>query len=110
MGLPITPDRVMDTGERIKQKVAAALEPLHLQLINESHQHAGPATDSHFKLVVVANAFMGLGRVRRHQLLYRLLEQELQGPVHALALHLYSPEEWVPDQVPQSPACAGKNK
>ena len=100
----------MDTGERIKQKVVAALEPLHLQLTNESHMHAGPATDSHFKLVVVANGFRGLGKVKRHQLLYRMLGDELQGPVHALALHLYTPEEWAPHLVTESPLCAGKNK
>ncbi len=94
----------------IRGKVAAALQPVHLELINESHMHAGPRTDSHFKLVTVSTAFEGLNKVKRHQLVYRLLGEELAGPVHALALHLYTPAEWETQAVPASPLCAGANK
>jgi BolA protein len=94
----------------IAQKVSAALLPVHLELLNESHMHAGPRTDSHFKLVAVATAFEGLNKVKRHQLVYRLLGEELAGPVHALALHLYTPAEWEKQVVPASPLCAGTNK
>lgn len=94
----------------IEQKVRAALQPSHLELHNESHMHAGPATASHFKLIAVSTEFAGLPKVRRHQLLYRLLSAELAGSVHALALHLYTPEEWETQSVPASPLCAGKNK
>jgi BolA protein len=100
----------MDTGTRIEQKIQAALRPVHLQLVNESHMHAGPATDSHFKLIAVATAFSGLNKVKRHQLVYRMLSEELAGPVHALALHLYAPDEWQEQNVPASPQCEGKNK
>jgi BolA family transcriptional regulator, general stress-responsive regulator len=94
----------------IEQKVAAAFNPAHLELLNESHMHAGPRTDSHFKLVAVSAAFEGLNKVKRHQLVYRLLGEELAGPVHALALHLYTPAEWESQTVPASPLCAGSNK
>jgi BolA protein len=94
----------------IEQKVASALQPTHLELLNESHMHAGPRTDSHFKLVAVSAAFAGLSKVKRHQLVYRLLGEELAGPVHALALHLYTPGEWKEQVVPTSPLCAGTNK
>lgn len=97
-------------AQAIEQKVKVALQPSHLELSNESHLHAGPRTDSHFKLVMVADAFRGLSKVKRHQLVYRLLSAELAGPVHALALHLYSPEEWGEQVVPASPLCAGANK
>lgn len=105
----------MDIADRIKQKVGAAVQPEHVELVNESHMHAGPATDSHFKLVVVSRAFESLGRVRRHQLLYQALQDELQasgkgGPVHALALHLYAPAEWQGSTVPASPTCAGQHR
>lgn len=90
----------------IKDKVQQSLQPQQLQLENESHMHAGPRTDSHFKLVVVAEAFRGLSKVKRHQRLYQLLNAELQGPVHALALHLYTPEEWQEASVPASPLCS----
>lgn len=100
----------MSVSERIEQKVRTALQPLQLEVLNESHLHAGPRTESHFKLVVVATAFSGLNKVKRHQLLYRLLADELASGVHALALHLYAPEEWQSAQVQDSPLCAGKNK
>jgi len=95
----------------IENKLSTACKPQHMELLNESHMHAGPATDSHFKLVLVTAEFDGLNRVKRHQMVYRILAEELAGPVHALALHLYSPEEWqVQSSVPDSPECAGKNK
>lgn len=87
----------MSIADRIQAKVSLALQPEHVELVNESHLHAGPATDSHFKLVVVAAAFQGQNRVKRHQAVYRVLQEELQsggqgGSVHALALHLYTPK------------------
>lgn len=94
----------------IEGKVAAAFQPVHLDVLNESHMHAGPRTDSHFKIVAVSSAFEGLSKVKRHQLVYRLLGDELAGPVHALALHLYTPAEWESQAVPASPLCAGANK
>jgi BolA protein len=94
----------------IASKVVAAFQPVHIELTNESHLHAGPRTDSHFKLVAVAGAFEGLNKVKRHQLVYRLLAEELAGPVHALALHLFTPSEWESQVVPASPLCAGSNK
>lgn len=105
----------MTIADRLKAKVNLALHPIHMELANESHLHAGPATDSHFKLVVVAEAFRGQGRVQRHQAVYRALQDELQsaglgGSVHALALHLYTPEEWTAVDVPASPLCAGQHK
>lgn len=95
--------------QAITQKVQQSLQPLQLQLENESHMHAGPRTDSHFKLIVVAEAFRGLSKVKRHQRLYQLLQAELQGPVHALALHLYTPEEWLDAAVPASPLCSNNH-
>ena len=81
-------------AESITNKLTAALQPEHLELVNESHMHAGPATDSHFNLVLVSQHFAELNKVRRHQAVYRILAEEMATQVHALALHLYSPEEW----------------
>lgn len=100
----------MSVANDIESKLTAACAPVHMELVNESHMHAGPATESHFKLVLVAPMFDGLSRVRRHQAIYKILADELAGPVHALALHLYAPDEWNhQDGVPASPLCAGKN-
>lgn len=101
----------MSIARSIHDKLTRGLAPQHLDIINESHRHAGAATESHFKLVVVADAFSGLGPVKRHQTLYRLLAEELAGPVHALALHAYTPEEWrASGEAPPSPACRGGSK
>lgn len=96
----------MSIAETIKSKLQI-LEPSHLELINESHMHAAQASDSHYKLILVSAHFEGLRTVVRHQKIYGLLAEELRYPVHALAMHLYSPEEWQHSQVPNSPNCMG---
>mgnify|MGYP001282603607 CR=1 FL=1 len=97
----------MSVEQVILDKVQT-LTPEHVQLLNESHMHAGPATDSHYKLVLVSAAFDGKRAVARHQMVYGLLAEELKGPVHALALHLFTPTEWAASQdVPASPNCQG---
>jgi len=100
----------VDIEEQIKQKLTENFQPSHLELDNESYMHAGPATDSHFKLTLVSAEFSGLNAVKRHQAVYRVLREELSGSVHALEMHLYSGEEWEAiKDVPESPLCAGKN-
>ncbi|MBM94657.1 MAG: transcriptional regulator [Oceanospirillaceae bacterium] len=98
----------MNTETQIREKLVS-LNAAHVEIINESHMHAGPATDSHFKLILVSEAFEGRRAVQRHQQVYGLLKQELDGPVHALALHLYTPAEWQEAEVPASPSCQGKH-
>ncbi|PCJ39673.1 MAG: transcriptional regulator [SAR86 cluster bacterium] len=101
----------MDVEEQITSKVQGAFKPIHLKLLNESHMHAGTATDSHFNLLLVSQGFESLKKVQRHQAVYKVLNEELAGPVHALALHLYSPEEWAASEqeISKSPNCSGKN-
>jgi BolA family transcriptional regulator, general stress-responsive regulator len=101
----------MNLEEQITSKIQKAFEPEHLELLNESHMHAGIATDSHFNLLLVSQHFKNLKKVQRHQAVYKLLSEELSGPVHALALHLYSPEEWLESnqEIIISPNCEGKN-
>ena len=102
----------MSLQARIEVKVRSDENLQHYELINESHMHSGPATESHFKLIVVSERFTGLGAVKRHQLMYALLADELRDGVHALALHLYNPVEWQARQVaaPASPDCLGGSK
>lgn len=96
-------------AEQIADKLAA-LHPEVLDIVNESHMHSGPATDSHFKVVIVSAAFDGLRPVARHQKVYGLLSAELAGPVHALSVHAYTPSEFDPQAVPLSPNCRGGSK
>ncbi len=91
-----------------------ALQPQHIDLVNESMDHAGyfEGKESHFKLTIVSEAFTGKRLVARHQLIYELVTELLTaqgGSVHALAIHAYTPQEWQ-GQSPDSPLCAGQNK
>ena len=92
----------------IRQTIEEAFSASYLELINESYMHNVPeGSESHFKLTLVCDAFSGKRLVQRHQQLYKVLT--LQMPkIHALALHLYTKEEWQEKQLaPLSPKCMG---
>jgi BolA protein len=88
----------MSADQRIREKLLIALEPTRLDVINESHLHAGhrssPGTgESHYRVLIVSPAFAGKSRVARHRLVNEALADELKGRVHALALSTYAPGE-----------------
>lgn len=94
----------------IESRLQEALPLLHLEVLNESHNHSA-GHETHYKVIAVSEAFAGLRPVARHQKLYALLADEMQKGLHALALHLYTPEEWnQASAVPESPACRGGSK
>lgn len=95
---------------RIRARLEQALQPLHLELRNESHMHAGPAAESHWNLVVASAAFDGLPAVRRQRLVYGALAAELADGLHALTMRTLSPDEWqaaTGPLAPVSPPCLG---
>lgn len=102
----------MTIQSEILSKISTSLEPSHMELINESHQHNVPAdSETHFKLTCVCEGFIGLSKVKRHQKVYSLLADEFNAGMHALALHLYDPSEWETIGVsPESPKCMGGSK
>ena len=88
----------MSADQRIREKLMVAFEPIRLDVINESHLHAGhrssPGTgESHYRVLVVSSAFVGKTRVDRHRMVNAALADELAGRVHALALSTYAPDE-----------------
>lgn len=94
----------------IADKLDEALSPVELQVINESAMHnVPPDSETHFKIIVVSELFSKKRMVQRHQTIYKLLAQELDGPVHALAIHTFSPSEWEAKNstTPTSPKCLG---
>ena len=100
----------MSVATEINDILVEALAPVRLDVIDESHRHNVPAgAESHFKLVIVSDAFDGQGLVARHRGVNRLLAEQLAGPVHALGLHTHTPEEWEArgGNVPASPPCRG---
>jgi len=93
-------------------KLSEAFDPAHLSVLNESYMHAVPAgSETHFKVVLATDAFVGKRQVQRHQAVYACLADELKNGVHALALHTFSPDEWQASAaVPASPQCLGGSK
>lgn len=103
----------MSIANEINDIVVDALSPVRLDVIDESHRHnVPPDGESHFKLVIVSDAFAGESLVARHRRVNRLLAEQLAGPVHALGLHTHTPEEWQArgESVPASPPCRGGEK
>jgi BolA protein len=99
--------------ESITGKLEAALKPAHLEVINESHRHAvPPGSESHFKVVIVSDAFEGQPRVRRHQQVNAVLAEELEAGLHALSMETLTAAEWTArgGQTLESPPCLGGSK
>ncbi len=101
----------MNMQTTIEQKLNDSLSPEILEVTNESHMHSGPATESHFKVVAVSNAFEGKMLIARHRMVNAALKDELAN-IHALALHTMTPEEYFEKagKVAESPQCEGGGK
>jgi BolA family transcriptional regulator, general stress-responsive regulator len=88
----------MRVEEQITQKLREAFAPVALEVVNDSHRHAGHASspqtgESHFSIKVVSASFAGKSRVERHRMVNAVLAEELAGKVHALAISALAPEE-----------------
>ena len=101
----------MSMQNLIEEKLTKALNPEVLEVVNESHMHSGPATESHFKVVAVSQAFEGKMLIARHRMINQALADEL-GQIHALALHTMTPDEYFEKagKVADSPRCEGGGK
>jgi BolA protein len=78
-------------AEIIEQKLKEALQPAHLEVIDESEKHRGHAGyrdggESHFHVIVKSDIFEGKSRVARQRLVMHALEDELKGSIHALSM------------------------
>ncbi|CAM4676274.1 bolA-like protein 1 [Caretta caretta] len=96
----------------IRTKLLQALQPVHLEVLNESSMHAVPrGSETHFKVVIASPRFAGLPLLQRHRLVNEILQAELAGPVHALSIQAKTPQQWEENQsVSQSPGCLGGSK
>ena len=88
----------MSLQSRMREKLMVSLEPTRLDVVNESHQHAGHASspgtgESHFRVLIVSKDFAGKSRVERHRMVNDLLRDELRDGVHALAIKALAPGE-----------------
>lgn len=102
----------MKIQNQITEKLQATFSPTHLDVINESHQHNVPeGSESHFKVVIVSDEFVGKRLIQRHRNVNQCLADELANDIHALAIHTHTVEEWEQSSnVPDSPNCLGGSK
>lgn len=82
---------------RMRALLVAGLAPVQVDIVDESHKHAGHAGArdgrGHFRVRIVAAAFAGLAQVRRHQRVYAALGTMMRTDIHALALETRAPDE-----------------
>ncbi|XP_029436969.1 bolA-like protein 1 isoform X2 [Rhinatrema bivittatum] len=96
----------------IRLKLTQSLQPVHLEVHNESHMHAVPkGSESHFKVVVISEKFNGMSLIQQHRLVNEALREELAGAVHALSILAKTPQQWKENPIlNQSPPCLGGSK
>ena len=90
----------MRVADQIRQKLAEALSPVELDVIDESARHAGhagarPEGETHFWVRIVSRNFEGLNRIARQRCVHAILEDELRTRVHALSIDAKTPAEVV---------------
>jgi BolA protein len=84
-------------AETIRQRLAT-LEPVSLDLFDESSQHAGHSGwreggGTHWRLAIVSPRFAGQSAVARHRMVYQAIGELMHNPIHALAISAQTPEE-----------------
>jgi BolA protein len=88
----------MTTKDIITEKLTAAFAPERLDVLDESHRHAGhagarPGGETHYSVYIVSQAFRGKSRIERHRMVNATLTSELEAGVHALAIRAAAPGE-----------------
>ncbi|KAG9283706.1 bolA-like protein 1 [Astyanax mexicanus] len=111
-GPSMEPGGTRPVESAIRTKLTQALQPKHLEVLNESHMHAvPPGSESHFRVLVVSPRFDGLSLLQRHRLVNEALKEELSSCVHALAIQAKTPQQWSSDpKLAKSPPCLGGSK
>lgn len=97
----------------IETKLKEVLSPIHLEVIDESYLHnVEPGRESHVRIVAISELFEGLNLVKRHQLIYAEIQEEIDGPIHALSIHTFTEQEWKEknEKAEASPDCLGGSK
>ncbi|MFN2310151.1 MAG: BolA family protein [Gammaproteobacteria bacterium] len=81
----------------IREKLTAALAPVHLEIQDDSAKHAGHAGarggGGHFNVQIVSPAFTGKSSIERHRMVYSALGESMQHEIHALSIQALSPDE-----------------
>ncbi|XP_022257977.1 uncharacterized protein LOC106472818 isoform X1 [Limulus polyphemus] len=94
----------------IKEKLLKHFWPVYLDVTNESSKHNVPkGSETHFRVCIVSHQFDEQSLVQRHRHVNQVLQDELKGPVHALAIETFTPSQWESNEIRRnkSPPCRG---
>ncbi|MEK6748254.1 MAG: BolA family protein [Pseudomonadota bacterium] len=87
---------IKDRAQYIRERLTAALQPVQIDIVDDSHHHAGHTSargGGHFQVTIVATAFAGKSLIQRHRLVYEALQDAMREEIHALSIKAYTPEE-----------------
>ncbi|MDP7404939.1 MAG: BolA family protein [Porticoccaceae bacterium] len=93
---------------KIVERLTEEFNPDFLEVINESSSHSVPlGSESHFKVILVSESFIGLNLVQRHRRVYSALSHEMENQIHALTMQTLAPKEWEDQglKIHNSPVC-----
>lgn len=83
--------------DMIREKLAKAFSPLQLEIVDDSHKHAGhegaKAGGGHFNVIIVSTVFEGKSLLQRHRLVYEAMGDAMKTEIHALSIKAHTPEE-----------------
>ena len=85
----------LSTQQKLEQALQQ-LDPIQLQISDDSHLHAGHAGNTgggHFTVFIVSDAFAGLSLIKRHRLVYDATAELLPSAIHALSIQAKTPDE-----------------
>jgi BolA protein len=89
-----------DRRERLTFRLEDGLRPDLLEVIDDSHRHAGHAGAAdgrgHFTVLIVSQRFAGLGTLKRHKLVYEVVGDMMTTDIHALSIKALAPGEPIP--------------
>ncbi len=88
----------VDRRQHIENKLSSELKPVFIEVVDESHLHAGhegaKSGGGHFRATIVSPEFEGLRSVAAQRLVFKILREEMTGMIHALSLELLTPADW----------------
>ena len=95
---------------QIENRLSKSFKSDYIEVINESFMHqVDKGAESHFKVVIVSEIFVGKALVERHRLVQSVLSEEIK-KIHALSLIIKTPQEWQKENkyIRESPSCQHK--
>ena len=92
----------MDRIAEIKTRLEQALSPTHIDIIDESHLHAGHAGAAsgagHFSVTVISDKFAGQSAIQRHRMVYLAVNDLMPSEIHALSINAQAPNDMASEE------------